>query len=489
MGLFDFLRKSPAPEPEAPSDPDELRDALFDAAGSGDARTFARLIAARVDLIVASFPDWSVIPDPADADPGRIQWIGNGLIALATHFAERRDDPRLLDSLQGTADGTNPIQVWQDAMDRCDALRLEGKWDEARTFPEEQLAAVRGMTGGASETMLAMTLVKIGQCHFAVGQVEEAIEPMHEALELYREAEDLQGEHGCLGSLGEIFLYLGETDQAGDCFAEQAELLREAGIQEQAEACQARADRERAGTPLNRVVAVLKDVIYEIDDVPTAGTASVQFVFQRNRPSLPACSRLVAEGMDHGSAGRLDEAAAAFEQAAEMDPLDPQPWFQLGVARMEQGRFAEAVVAFDRTETLGPGWFQVRADRWIANEIAEERLSPAAFDARRAMETEAPPKAKVRAAEAALAQIGRFPHLELELGQQHAALGKTKDARRVWQAALTPTPEPDVRTRLLMNLGIAASKAEEAKRYFQEAVAVQDGNLVAQAQAALALRV
>ncbi len=488
MGLFDFLKKSPAAEPDAPTDPIELRDAVFDAAGSGDVRTLKRLVDARADLIVASFPDWSVIPDPATADPGHIQWLGSGLVALAQYFAEHRDDPSLLQSLSGTAEGTNPIQAWQDAMDEADGLRAEGDWAAARTVVEGQLEAVRGLRGGASETMLAMTLVKIGQCHFAVGQIEEAIEPFHEALELYRTAEDLQGEHGCLGSLGEIFLYLGESDQAGDFFAEQAELLREAGIQDQADQTQARADRERAGTPLNRVVAVLKDIIYEIEDVPTLGTTSVQFVFQRNRPSLPACTRAVAEGMDHGTAARYFQAAEAFESASALDPLDPQPHYQLGVTRLHQERWADAVAAFDACEALGPGWFHVRADRWIAHEIAEGRLAPEAFAALRSMETDETPKAKLRLAEGALESVGRFPHLELQLGRQYETLGKMKDARRVWEAALDPTPEPDVRTRIYARLGVAAAKETEAAAWFEKALAVEDGNLVAQASARLALR-
>lgn len=485
MGFLDLFRAR-APEPaDAPDDPLELRDALFDAVGARDQGTFRRLVDARAELIAQSFPQWTAVADDERADPARVEWLFQGVAAVAEHFAEQRGDDRLLQQIQG--DGKDPISRWQDALQQVDEHLGAGELDAAQALLDEQLVAVRQLQGGSAATMLALTLSAQARRFYAEGLVERALEPLAEALDIAREAEDLQGEHTYLGNLAELFQYLGDWEQAGDCFGEQAELLLEAGADEQADRAAARAERVRAGEPLNRVIAVVDGEPFELAEVPLQGEVAVAFVFHRSRPTLPAALRAVARGLEATGGGQHEDALVAFDEAAAADPLAPQPPYQRGITLLQLGRAAEAGAAFAQAEALAPGWFRVRAHRWIAAEVASGRLPAAAFEALRSLQSEAPAEEKLAQVQAALAEVGRCAHLELELGKQHAALGHADEATRVWRAALEPEPEPDVRSRLLTALSTTAEPGER-RELLQAVVAIEGGNLIAQASAAVTLR-
>jgi tetratricopeptide (TPR) repeat protein len=484
VGIFDFLRKGASVS--APDDPDQLRDALFDAVGSNNMRLFRQLLEARVDLIVASFPTWAEVPEAERDDPARVQWLSRGAMAIARHFAQERGDSSLLKRLESDED--DPVNRWQEAVETVEAHLRAAEWETALAVLETQLQQVRGLSGGSAETMLAITLGQIGRCHFAVGRIEEATDPLLEAMQLARDAEDVRGELAYLGNLAELFLYTGDIEQAADCFAEQAELLRETDAGPAAERAITRAHRVRAGSPLNRLLGVANNQTYELDTIPEQVGVHVRFIFQRNRPSLPASTHAVARGVEHGRAGRHDEALAAFEDASAADPFDPEGPYHRGLTLLHLKRPDQACEAFDLTERLAPGWLRVRADRFIAGELAAGRLPSEAFEALRAMEGEASTKDKLGVAIDALESIGRFPHLELELGEQYHELGKTRSARDVWEKALDPQPEPDVRTRLLTRLAMSTSKRGESRRLLEECLAVKDGNLIAQASARIALQ-
>jgi tetratricopeptide (TPR) repeat protein len=51
-------------------------------------------------------------------------------------------------------------------------------------------------------------------------------------------------------------------------------------------------------------------------------------------------------GWAHYSAGRLDRAEGAFQEARRLLPDDPEPYFSLGLTHKKGGRAAEAVAAF-----------------------------------------------------------------------------------------------------------------------------------------------
>ncbi|HYE14518.1 MAG TPA: tetratricopeptide repeat protein [Pyrinomonadaceae bacterium] len=58
------------------------------------------------------------------------------------------------------------------------------------------------------------------------------------------------------------------------------------------------------------------------------------------------------DGVRYALDGRLDEAAAAFEQAARLDPKDGDAHFSLGNVYSEQGRWTDAIAAYRKAVSL-----------------------------------------------------------------------------------------------------------------------------------------
>lgn len=86
-----------------------------------------------------------------------------------------------------------------------------------------------------------------------------------------------------------------------------------------------------------------------------------------------------------------------------------------------------------------------------------------------------------------LARRPNLPVAHLHLGKSLAALGRIADARAALEAGLAARPDPDVRTRVLLELSVLAGDPAKRAALLQEAVAV-NGNLVAAASAALVLQ-
>jgi tetratricopeptide (TPR) repeat protein len=196
---------------------------------------------------------------------------------------------------------------------------------------------------------------------------------------------------------------------------------------------------------------------------------------------------LIEEGSRLGSAGDGERALAAFQAAAALDPWDPQPPYLAGLALMELGRYADAVKSYDTTEQLAPGWFQCRADRWMATELAAGRVSRAAFQAVRAIgDGDAPPDEKARLAAAAIATTPDLPVLYLLRAEALIKVGAKSAAEVVARAGLERNPDVDVRTRLLVTLS-QTTKSAERGALLDEAIAL-DGNRTAAAMARLMSR-
>lgn len=66
----------------------------------------------------------------------------------------------------------------------------------------------------------------------------------------------------------------------------------------------------------------------------------------------PALARI--EGYLHQEAGRLDEAARAYERALQADPDDLSSWNNLGNVRARMGDVDAAIAAFERAITIAP---------------------------------------------------------------------------------------------------------------------------------------
>jgi tetratricopeptide (TPR) repeat protein len=75
-------------------------------------------------------------------------------------------------------------------------------------------------------------------------------------------------------------------------------------------------------------------------------------------PAVPVRDRVAAlmrRGIDAVQSGELDQAAAAFRKAVEVDPTDAEAWDSLGVVLVRAGDEARGVEAFRRALRAVPG--------------------------------------------------------------------------------------------------------------------------------------
>jgi len=75
-------------------------------------------------------------------------------------------------------------------------------------------------------------------------------------------------------------------------------------------------------------------------------------------PAPPISARVAAlmrTGVDAAQSGELDQAAAAFRKAVEVDPTDAEAWDSLGVVLVRAGDEARGVEAFRRALRAVPG--------------------------------------------------------------------------------------------------------------------------------------
>ena len=442
--------------------PDELREALFEAARADDTARLRALVDGQRAAITEHFPSWQKVPQALRDDPAQVNHYASGLIGVARYFAQH-GNPSLMARLQGPP-ADNPLLRWEEALRSAQELIGAGRHAQAEPLLREHAAAGRGLSGTGADRYLPITIGLLGQCRFHQGDADEAVTLFDEALAICRRTNDAEGEIAYLSSLHETHRWLGHDKEAISLAGELAERCDAAGHHDRGQWARQRAARMQAGEPRVRIVAEIGDKTLELEELAaTPPDEPVRFLFERNRLSLGAVATLIAEGSRLGSAGDSQRALAAFQSAAALDPWDPQPPYLAGLALMELGRYAEAVQSYDTTEQLAPGWFHCRADRWLAAEMAAGRLSREAFRTVRAIEDgDAPPEEKARLAAAAIAATPDVPVLYLLRAEALIKVGAKSAAEVVARAGLERNPDADVRTRLLVTLSQAAKSGSAA---------------------------
>lgn len=464
----------------------DLRALLFATAESGDLGTLETLCRKHRAAILEAFPDWQTVPAEIRADAAQLQRYATGLIAVATVFADRLGDPQLVERLGGGSE--NPLARWGDELQAASDEIEQLHYTDAGRRLERLLDETNPLRGSGADQLRPVTLGFLGECMFQEGNADAAL-PFYElALEAVRAIGDVNGIAAYLDSLYEVNRYLGRGEVAAGYADELAALLGDTGRAADAYRWQRRAELARAGEPRNRVIAILDDgTALELDELQTTG-GRIRFSFQRDRIALRKASALVEEGERLGADGRLEDALAKFRAAAQLDPELAHARYQEGFTLCVLRRYAEAIEAYAATEALAPGWFHCRADLWLARQLAAGTLDHAAFEALRELEDgPGSPEAKLEIADRAIAATPQLPGLHLERGRQLARLGRNAEARAALRDGLARDPEPDIRTRLLVQLALLVEDRAERTMLFEEAVRV-DGNLVAAATARLALR-
>jgi tetratricopeptide (TPR) repeat protein len=383
---------------------------------------------------------------------------------------------------------SNPLLAWQRALGQARDLMGELRYAEARQVLSDTLAETRGLQGSAVDSYLPVTYGMFGECCFQLGDAAAAVDPTTAALRLCQAQGDLAGVQTYLRNLFEIHRYLGQAEPAAATAERYADTLTTADQAPQAAAWRRHAQLVRAGEPLNRVVVVVGGEQRELDDLPDVSGRRLQFVFQRNRITLAPARRRTSDGEQLGGQGRHAEAYTSLQEAARLDPFDPHPRYLSGLALLHLRRYPEAIAEYEATERLAPGWYNCRADIWLARELAGGALDHELYLTVYQLEdAPLPPQEKVAMAEAALRVAARLAPLHLFHGRNLDALGATAAAKTAYRNGLACPGDPDTRSRLLVALATATPSAPERTALLAEAAATIGGNLVAAAMAITAL--
>jgi hypothetical protein len=131
---------------------------------------------------------------------------------------------------------------------------------------------------------------------------------------------------------------------------------------------------------------------------------------------------------------------------------------------------------------LAPGWYHVRNNRHVAEQIASGELPSEVWMILRGLQDGGLPR-EVREewSRKAIEQHPRFAPLYLLLGDALRDRDAAKEAEAAYRQGLAVADEPDIRTRLLCALvAILPPEAPERPDLLREARALE-GNLVARA--------
>jgi tetratricopeptide (TPR) repeat protein len=485
---MDLFRRFFGPRLPPIDNPDQLREHLFAAALTGDRARLAALCRQHQEMAAANFAAWQRVPEPLRGDPAQVQRYIHGLVSVAEFFADSLGRPELLQRLTGNAE-SNPIVRWQEKLQQAGALMEELRHADAAALLTDVLIDVRDLEGSAVERYLPITQGRLGECYFQGGKAAKAVAPTENALAFCERHGDAEGVKAYLGNLYEIRRYLGEAGPAADAAERLADVLAGQGDAAGAAHWRKQAGLVRAGEPLNRVVAVVEVRRFELDEVPPLrGDGRVQFAFERNRLTLRPAEQLTERGERLGGAGNFEEALALFRDAARADPFAPHPHYLEGWTLLHLERYEQAVDAYEAAEERAPGWYNCRADLWLARQLALGRLDRPAFLALGALEDgPEPPADKVRLAETALGHFPNLAPLHLHHGKNLAALKRLDEARAASRKGLACGDEPDVRTRLLVQLAVIERDEAEKTRLLREACGLR-GHLVSHATAVVMLR-
>jgi tetratricopeptide (TPR) repeat protein len=484
MGLFDFFFGAKSVPID---DPSQLKQALFQAAARGDHKGVEKLCRTNRQAVLDNFAAWRKPPDEVRNDPAVIEGYVQALISIAQVFAQRLGSADLLNQLMGTPD-SNPLLRWQEQVARAQALIADLKYPEARDLLADLLIDMRDQRGTGADKYQPITLGYLAECHFQCREGDKAIPHLQQALLLCVQQGDPQGIAAYLGSLYEVSRYLGQTEAAAGYAERLADALAQQGRTTEAARYRRQAGIIRAGEPLNRVVAEIDGARHELDEIGTVRDKRIRFLFERNRITLRPAEALTRQGEQLGSQGRHEKALSCFRAAAQADGFDPHARYLEGFTLLHLERYPQAIESYQAAEDLAPGWFHVRTNLWLAQQLA---LGHFGYDTAVAClvleDSPFPPDEKARLAEQILTRAPNLAPAHLQLGKNLALSGRGKDAQAAYRQGLACAAEPDIKTRLLVELGVLVDDLDERASLLREAQTL-NGNLVAAATATLALR-
>jgi tetratricopeptide (TPR) repeat protein len=477
MPIWPFQRR-----PAEPLTPEQVRDRLI-AASSGPRWRLRALCQRYKGQVVAYVDLMRKAPAGMGTDPASIERYVQRLGAVAQCLATECGAPELWDALCGAPED-NPLLQWDrwyaELPQRMDRLEHDQLISEARSFLER----AKTLGGYAARQNEVFLLGRLGELLFHSGRVSEAIEPLRTALTLCREGGDIEGQAAYLNNLLEVHRYCGEVAAAVSTGEELIGLYERHG--KDAGPLRKLVQRLRDGEPPCRIVCARDGAEWELDEIPSITDGRYEFRFRRNRLSLQKATVLVRQGNTLASAGRLADALTKYQEAAEVDPHDPDPVYQSGMCLLELGAYAKARESFEEVERLAPGWFRCRTDRWLAESLDNGTISEEEFRLLRVLEDGGlTPEMAMQVARQAIETYPGFAPFYLALGNLQRDRGESEAAMVSYRQGLERAAEPDLESRLLCALAATLSKGSPERKTLIERAVDLKGSLVAQATARL----
>lgn len=480
MAIWPFNKSSRT----VPLDAIELQQQLVDIATTKSAGHLRRFCKAYQDQIATHAEAMRTLPQSVRVNEQQADKFIQGLAAAAQCLQSDLGDSRLWDVLVGKPQD-NPIAQWQAFIDsvheRMAQLEHAAMIDELQPL----LAEAEHLGGEGARQYEAILRGRLGELLFHSGRVQEARKPMEEALDLCTELGDQEGICIYLSNLVEVARYEDDHPRAVALAEKLLAQLRFAGDAERIKQTEMQLRLLRAGEPLCRIVCRHEGLQLELDELPTDLDGQFDFEFVRSRPTLQMATALTEHAMAMASDGEYADAHEILQQAAEIDPLDPNPPYQDGMVLMEMGFYGAAREAFERVEELAPGWFRCRSDRWLAGQLERGAWPDEVLRILRVLDDGGlqEPDA-VELAKKAVEKFPEFAAFWLHLGDalRHA---DEKEAEAAYREGLKHAAEPDVESRLLCALaGIMPPKSKERSKLVNRAHSL-NGSRVAEAVAKL----
>jgi tetratricopeptide (TPR) repeat protein len=483
MGLFGKLFGKTS---DIIEDPIALRTELFTAANAGNKARVHTLCKANRQRIAENFPAWRVItsyPGVNAEDTAKIQYITNGMTMVAETFRDALADPSLWEHFTDSSPNS-PAARFEKTMAEARKLSAENRYRETSDLLNAYLDEIKTLEGPVADHFRSDAYGIAGAADFQDGRVADAIPHFEHALDICIRLNEPQGTFAYSSNLYESHRYLGQTEEAARYADRIATILGEAP---DAQRWRDRAARVRAGEPLVRVLVQQGEQRLEVDEV-TRLEGITQYLFERNRTTIARATAMIGQANALADAGKYDESLQLYQDAASIDPYNPDPHYQAGKTLSLLRRYEESAAAYENAVHLGPGFYNVSSNLWLARQLHSGRIPHEAFVAIWVTENSGiDANQQLALVEEALKQAPHVPQLHMEKAKIHLALQQPEMATPALEAGLACECDPDMRSRLLAQLGMI-SQPGQRRHLWEEVMQIPDANLAARAVAQIHLR-
>ena len=169
-----------------------------------------------------------------------------------------------------------------------------------------------------------------------------------------------------------------------------------------------------------------------------------------------------------------------YQQAHEIDPYDPSPLYQSGMALLELGCYTEARKTYEEVERLAPGWFHCRFDYWLAGQLEEGLVPQEVLYIWRVLADGGELLQKLESIEkVAVEQFPNFAPFWWKNGDYFRNQGNYKEAEIAYRNGLEVVEDPETESHLLVSLAGIFEKNTNEKRELIDRCLSLKGNLTA----------